>query len=301
MKSLPLPVTCREMRPHFTFFASGIVLAGLLSHSARGQAVAEPDVDRAGSRAGQTLREETTGEAFGPGERALGDWYGLRPTLVERGVTFEASLITDYSRTLRGGLATNTDAFRHLFEASLTFESKPLFDFDGGKLFLNFQTQNGRDGAAELTGDFQRFSNIDSDGLTALYECWYEQILFDGKLRVKFGKVDAAGEFAFVDNGVEFIHSSPGADPSIIGYPTYPDPATSINVFVYPAKGLYAGVGVYDGATHDRRGHGHARSEDVFRQTFRPFPDCRSRTWLGRQGRPQGPHRRRLRASHRHV
>ena len=33
--------------------------------------------------------------------------------------------------------------------------------------------------------------------------------------------------------------------------PTYPDPAMSVNVFVYPFKWLYGGIGVYDGSGVD--------------------------------------------------
>lgn len=215
------------------------------------QAIAEPDIDRAGSPAVQGIRQNVGEAHVEAGDRLTGDWFGSRYHLVERGITFEASLIADYSRNLRGGLDTESDAFRHLFDVSLTLESKPLLGYDGGKFFIEFQTESGRNGIDELTGDFQGFDNIDSDGLTSLYECWYEQVLAGGTLRVKVGKLDINGEFAFVQNGSDFIHSSPGADPAIIGYPTYPDPATSFNIFVYPVKGLYLGAGVYDGATQD--------------------------------------------------
>lgn len=231
--------------------AVGSILSG--ARLAFGQAVAEPEVDRAGSRAGQGLRHTESFDDYLHGDHATGDWFGLRPKLVERGVTFEASLIADFSKNLRGGLGTAGEAFRHLFDASLTFESEPLLGYKGGKLFVDFQTQAGDNGTELLLGDFQGFSNIDADGLTALYELWYEQILFDGRLRFKLGKLDAAGDFAFVDNGVEFINSSAGADPALLGYPTYPDPATGVLVFVYPVEGLYFGVGAYDGATQDGR------------------------------------------------
>jgi porin len=224
-------------------------LAGAAARTASGQAVAEPSVDRAGSPAAQGMRPAETKVPLGlfEGEQATGDWFGFRSALAERGITFEAFLIADLSQNFQGGVDTNGDAFRHLFEASLTFRSEPLLGYDGGKLFLDFQTENGRNGTDLLVGDFQGFSNI--DGFTALYEVWYEQVLFDGAMRVKVGKVDVAGEFAFVDHGSDFINSSPGADPALLGYPTYPDPSTSVNVFVYPGKGVYLGAGVYDGAT----------------------------------------------------
>lgn len=227
--------------------------AGTTARVGSAQAVAEPAVDRAGSPAAQGMRRPASEIPLGlfEGDHATGDWGGLRSGLAKQGIDLEAALISDLSQNFRGGLDTENRALRHLLEASVAFESKPLLNYDGGKLFLDFQTESGRNGTDRLVGDFQGFSNIDADGFTALYELWYEQVLFDGKARVKVGKVDVAGEFAFVDHGSDFINSSPGADPALLGYPTYPDPAMSINVFVYPAKGLYLGGGLYDGATQD--------------------------------------------------
>ena len=77
---------------------------------------------------------------------------------------------------------------------------------------------------------------------------WYEQWLWNKRFRFKIGRVDANSEFAFVDNGAEFINSSFGFSPTIFLLPTYPDPASSANFFLYPAEHLSFGVGVYDGA-----------------------------------------------------
>ncbi len=184
-------------------------------------------------------------------DHLTGDLFGLRPALGKNGITFEASLVADLSKNFQGGITTRSEAFRHLFEANFTLETEPLLGLKGGKAFVDFQTQNGRNGTELLVGDFQGFSNIDADGFTALYELWYEQALLDGKLRVKVGKIDATNEFAFVENGAEFIISSAGFSPTIVGFPTYPDPATGAVAFASPLDWLYLGVGLFDGATQE--------------------------------------------------
>lgn len=181
-------------------------------------------------------------------EQGTGDWLGGRTWLVDRGISIDLSLVVDYSRQLRGGIRYS-DAFRHLLSFGAAIETEPLFGWEGGTLFIGFQTLNGRNGSEFLTGDLQGIGNIDADGLTQLSELWYEQRALDEKLRIKLGKVDANSEFAYVENGLEFINSSPGCSPTILGFPTYPDPATSVNVFLYPNESLYLGVGIYDGAT----------------------------------------------------
>lgn len=182
-------------------------------------------------------------------QRATDDWFGARPWLDDRGITFQASVAMEYAKNLRGGVSTNGSDFRHLFNANLTLDTDKLVGLPGGTLFVSFQNQGG-DGAAD-SGAAQNVSNLDADGRTQVSEVWYEQVLFGGTVRVKAGKVDANTEFASAKNAGEFLNSSMGYSPTILGIPTYPDPAFGLNVFVNPTDHLYAGVGVYDGAAQE--------------------------------------------------
>ncbi len=167
------------------------------------------------------------------------------------GVTFEASITTDWSNNLHGGLNTEGSTFRHLFNGNLILDTDRLMGWQGGTFFLNFQNHNGPDATADDVGDAQAFSNIDADGRTEIAELWFEQVTSDGAIRVKVGKVEANAEFAYVDNGGEFINSSMGFSPAVFVLPTYPDPAMSVNLFVYPTDGFYAGAGLYDGSLNE--------------------------------------------------
>lgn len=189
-----------------------------------------------------------TGDAA---SQAGGDLFGLRPWMATRGMTLEALVLADLSRNFRGGISTGKETFRHLLEVSFTLDTAPIFGVEGGTFFLDFQTQDGRHGTEKLVGDFQGFSNIDAPGFTALYELWYEQVLLDGRVRVKLGKIDANNEFAFVEHGDPLLNSSAGFSPTILGLPTYPNPATGAVLFASPAEGLYFGGGLFDGETGD--------------------------------------------------
>ena len=207
--------------------------------------------DRTGSAGTESLAHKHAPPGHHGSEHLTGDLLGLRPALAARGITFEAFLVADWSHNFRGGLRTRGEEFRYLFDANITLDTEPLLGLKGGKAFADFQTHDGRNGSELLTGDFQGFSNIDAPGFTALYELWYEQTLLDGRLRVKAGKIDATNEFAFVENGAEFINSSAGYSPTIVGFPTYPDPATGAVAFVAPVDWMYLGAGVFDGATQE--------------------------------------------------
>ena len=154
----------------------------------------------------------------------------------------------DHSVNFQGGENTNGSTFRHLFDFNLTFQLDEILSSENaGIIFLDFQTQEGPDGS-EDTGDLQAYSNIDENDFTALYELYYELEVIPEVLRLKVGKVDANSEFAYVDFGGDFIHSSPGFSPTIFTLPTYPDSAMSVNLFYTPNDHVYYSFGYYDGS-----------------------------------------------------
>lgn len=188
---------------------------------------------------------------FWESDRATGDWGGLRTQMENRGISLDAKLTLDWSANFHGGLMTRNEVYRHLLNVNLTLDTQKLIGWEGGTFFTSFQQHSGRNGAERLTGDLQGFDNIDAEEFSQVSELWYEQRFLQNLLRVKIGKVDANSEFAYVEHGAEFLNSSMGYSPTILGFPSYPDPATSVNVFVEPVEWFYAGVGLYDGATQD--------------------------------------------------
>lgn len=181
-------------------------------------------------------------------ERLLGDSAGLRSAAESQGLSFDTTLVGDYSIVLDGGANPRATAARYLAEAGLTLDTQTAFGWTGGTLRAAYVGFHGDNGNLD-TGDAQTYSNIDEAPFDALYSLWYRQTLFDDRLAVKFGKMDANADFAYVDNGAAFINSSPAFLPTIQGFPSYPDPATAVNIFFTSESGPYAGAGVYDGAT----------------------------------------------------
>lgn len=193
-------------------------------------------------------------------ERASGQWGGLRSGLAERGVVFEGALVVDASTALRGGLegpGSDEGALRYLVDARLLLDAEALVGWPGASFGIAWQRHDGLDGTQRVAGDFQVFSNIDAQPFSQLNEWWWEQRLLekaDGEghwLRLRIGKLEANGEFAYVENGGGFINSSAGFSPTVLGFPSYPDPSTAVVLFLYPAGGSYLGIGVFDGATQD--------------------------------------------------
>jgi len=209
-----------------------------------------PDVPRPQRPKWSTPKNTDTGRPIEEWQHLTDDWGGARPWLDDHGVVIESSVTTDWSSNWHGGANTNGSSFRSLFLFDITIDTDRLFGLLDGTMFINFLNHNGEDGSGDA-GDFQAFSNIDSDGRTEIAEFWYEQGFLDGKLRIKVGKIDGNAEFAFVDHGGEFLNSSMGFSPTIFVLPTYPDPAMSVVAFVYPTENFYAGIGVFDGSSQE--------------------------------------------------
>jgi len=209
-------------------------------------------------------------------EHATGDWGGGRPWFDERGITLEVGYSANFFYNLRGGLNTSdADQYRGILDLSLTIDTEVIGLWESGTFFLDFQQIHGRDISERHVGDIQALNNADAPDRTQLAEFWYEHSRFDGKMRFKLGKMDANADFAYVEYGLEHIHSSAGFMPTI-PLTTFPDPALGAAVFVEPTDSFFFGAGIYDGHGEGNRGgfetafHGPDSSVTIFEVGFRP-------------------------------
>ena len=177
-----------------------------------------------------------------------GDWFGWHDWLERRGVEPRMALVTDASWLAAGGVDERSTALRSLLDIECDVDGGRLLGWHGARLYVDVQLQNGPDGSRD-TGDFQVYSNIDGPNRRQLAQLFVEQTLFAGALRCKLGKSDANTDFAYVEHGLQHVHSSFGFAPTVLGLPTYPDPSFGFATFVEPGGNLHFAGGVYDGAT----------------------------------------------------
>ncbi|MEI6860976.1 MAG: carbohydrate porin [Verrucomicrobiota bacterium] len=171
--------------------------------------------------------------------RLTGIWAGLRTSAERAGFTFTGTHTLDWSSPVQGALDYRSTA-RGLFnlQAALALPT------NGVTFIAQYLVFHGRDAGADL-GTLVSYSNIDSAPFAHWAELSYQQVFFDGQLRLKFGQLDANTEFANVHAAAEFLHASAGYSPTIVGFRTYPDPALSANAFVKVNEWISAGVGLY--------------------------------------------------------
>lgn len=181
-----------------------------------------------------------------------GDWGGLRTKLEDHGVTVAGSYTFNWSSVWSGG-ASNRASTRSLLDVNVTFDTAKLTGegWKGGTLYVDYNSSDDRGKLAD-SGSYQPTNAIDAGkNIDQITELWYQQKLFDEALRFKVGKIDANAEFDFVNAAADFMSGPSANSPNVVGFPTYPNSATGVVVFVYPTKHWYVGGGLLDGATLD--------------------------------------------------
>lgn len=171
----------------------------------------------------------------------------------DAGVSIAGEYVYEYTNVLDGGVKSG-GSDRNLFVFDAEFDLENIFGLKGATVFAQYLHVNAERGGSADAGDIQGFTNIGSDrSMDVLYELWFEQKFADGKYRVKVGKVDANSEFNYVDAGGNFSNSSAGFSPTIFTFPTYPNPAMSVNVFATLVENdvtaFTVGYGLNDGGT----------------------------------------------------
>lgn len=167
--------------------------------------------------------------------------------LGQRGVSFQTLFVNDWSKSLWQGHDASYGLGRYSFDLSATIDSEKSLGWKGGSGFIRLKQHLhefgwSHDEAAQV------YSNIDAASRTTLYELWYQQKWMAGKVRIKGGKIDANTEFATVENAGDFLNSSMGFSPTILSFPTYPEPKPGAIVALTNAHEYGIELGVFQTA-----------------------------------------------------
>lgn len=197
--------------------------------------------------------------------RATGDWGGARTFLDEHGIIFSGSYTLDWSSVYSGGINRRAST-RTLLDLNITFDLDLIAGLSGGSVFINYQSTDGRGGIKD-SGDFHGPSGIQTiDNRDQISELWYQQKLWDDRVRFKIGKIDVNSEFAFpgISSG-DFINSAAAYSPTnYTTMPTYPEPSTGALLFVAPLQQWYIGAGFFDGSLSAGKATGRLGPKPLF-------------------------------------
>ncbi len=187
------------------------------------------------------------GKPYWEWSRAFGDVGGARTALEDWGLTISGSYTFDWTSVWDGGVRRGASS-RSLLDINAALDFEKAFKIEGGTAFIDFMSTDMRGGSLDV-GDFQSFDNLEAGAnVDQISELWYEQKLLDGRLRIKAGKIEANAEFNTLQCVGPFLHSGAGFNITQLSFPTYPNSATGVVVFVKPTEQWYIGGGFFDGS-----------------------------------------------------
>jgi porin len=179
---------------------------------------------------------------------ALGDMWGLRPTLAKFGTTLTVLEQSELLGNVAGGVHQGF-VYEGLTTATLQTDTQRAFGLYGGLFNVSALQYHGGNLSAQNLDTLQTASGIEADRATRLWELWYQQKLFDDRVDIKIGQQSLDQEFMVTSNGAYFVNTMfgwpmlPSADmPG--GGPAYPLSALGIRARVHLNDyfTLYAGL-----------------------------------------------------------
>ena len=163
--------------------------------------------------------------------------------LNKKGISFGVRGTLEGYNNFEGGVKRGT-AYASTFDANINLDLQKLFGLKNAVFYTDLEYHIGNNPSEKLIGDFQVFDKHNSFPFLQMLEFWYQQKLFNSKLRIKIGKIDANSEFSLIDNGLEFINSSTQVTPTFFTFTTFPDPVPGINIFFTPDKLFYINLAI---------------------------------------------------------
>ena len=181
------------------------------------------------------------------GDLAAGRFFGARPIFESHGLTINSSFL--YSPFMKTGGGNNGESSAKgygLLNLGVSLDTEKAGLWKGGTFFALYQSKRGYglSGSGNAMGDVFGFDGWDWRQANQISEYWYQQKLFNNKIRLKFGKQDANTDFGYLNSGWNFMNSAFSVIPTT-PMPTYPDPAFGFMAELNPKEWLSIRDGIY--------------------------------------------------------
>jgi porin len=199
--------------------------------------------------AGNTPVIQQTQTSLWDQQYMLGDWGGERTRLERQGITFQFNNIGDLLGDATGSQGHNLTYFGRL-RASIDLDFNKLANIDG-ELFISGIWQYGLNLSAQYLHTNTLTSSIAGENSVRIDQLWYQQGLFDGRIKIKLGQVAAVNEFGATDFFDILLNDELGYAPNAIFNTRQPfSPAGKPGIIVTGSlsdltPGLYLKGGVF--------------------------------------------------------
>ena len=140
---------------------------------------------------------------------ANGDPFGTRASLAALGVTYGINYIGEGFDVVNGGrLRGTTFDGRAEFYSDANLEK--IAGWKGATLHVNAFGLHGVGPTTKHVGSIGPVAGVEALETVRLYEIWFEQALWDGKLKIRVGQMAADSEFWLSDTSALFLNGTFG-------------------------------------------------------------------------------------------
>ena len=151
----------------------------------------------------------------------LGDWWGARTWLEEKGITTNLSFVTNLAGNVSGG---RDQGFTHADNLGLDFhfDLEKILGIEGASFLLNMSQRSGSSVSSVYIGNVFTVQQVFGGTTFHLIDAAWQQQLFDDKLSFRIGRIASGDDFlvseynylfmsnAFCGNPVSVFFNSPG-------------------------------------------------------------------------------------------
>lgn len=178
-----------------------------------------------------------------------------RASLAARGINYGVNYTGEVYGVKMDG-ASNKATYNGLVEGFVDVDLERMVGWKGGVIHANVYYVHGEGPSSKHIGNIFAVSNIEGLELFRLDELWFEQALFDDKVKVKLGAIAADTEFFASDTAGAFLNGTFGwagivASNMVQGGPAYPLTSMGARVQFDPTENLTVLAALFNGSPAD--------------------------------------------------
>jgi porin len=197
-----------------------------------------------------------------PREHLLGDWYGTRTWLEERGVTPTLTFVTDSLGNPSGGKEQGFTTANNL-GLDLNFDLEKLANLEGASFLFSMSYRFGGSLSANYIHNVFTVQQVFGGETFRVVNVAYLQKLLDDRVELRLGRIAAGDDFLVSPYNYVFVQNGFDGNPVGIffnspGMTAYPNDTWGALVKVRPTARTYIMGGVYNGdpSIRDNSNHG---------------------------------------------
>src|SRR6266481_790975 len=197
-----------------------------------------------------------------PREHLLGDWYGTRTWLEERGVTPTLTFVTDSLGNPSGGKDQGFTTANNV-GLDLNFDLEKLWGLEGGSFLLSMSYRFGGSLSANYIHNVFTVQQVFGGETFHLINLAYQQKLFDDRVELRLGRIATGDDFLVSPYNYVFVQNGFDGNPVGIffnspGMTAFPNATFGALVEGRPTERTYVMGGWYNGdpSVRDNKHHG---------------------------------------------